>query len=230
MSKYDSLVSVSCLAKTYGNGARGIPVLRDINLEVYEGEMVAIKGPSGCGKSTLLYILGLFLSPSRGTYCFTGEDVLALDRDAQAEFRNKQVGFVFQSSDLLEKSTVYDNLEFPLIYAGVKRRMRPDMITEALEMVKLSDRIKYPSNVLSGGEMQRVAIARALVNKPRIILADEPTGQLDAENTRIIMEHFSRVVADSDTAVLMVTHDSSVADRCNRVYELTNGVLKSERG
>jgi len=230
MSRYNSLIDVSGLAKTYSNGASGIAVLRDINLKVYEGEMVAIKGPSGCGKSTLLYILGLFLSPTHGTYCFAGKDALALGRNAQSEFRSKLVGFVFQSSDLLERSTVYDNLEFPLIYAGMKRRRRPEMISEALDMVNLGDRIKHPSNFLSGGEMQRVAIARALVNKPRVILADEPTGQLDKENTRIIMDHFRKIVTDAGTAVLVVTHDSGVAARCNRVYELEDGVMKRENG
>ena len=227
MTRHDPLINVSNLAKTYSNGSGGgIPVLRKVNLRAYRGEMAAIMGPSGCGKSTLLFILGLFLSPSRGSYYFGGEDVLSLGRPAQAEFRSRQVGFVFQGSDMFENSTVYENLEFPLIYAGVRRQERPDMISEALDMLNLGHRIKHPANLLSGGEMQRVAVARALVNKPQVILADEPTGQLDRENTQIIMDHFNKVVTDAKTAVIVVTHDPEVAASCARVYVLEDGVIK----
>ena len=149
---------------------------------------------------------------------------------AQAEFRRRQVGFVFQASDLLENSTVYENLEYPLIYAGVPRRERPARITEALELVNLAHRIRHPSNHLSGGEKQRVAVARALVNRPKVVLADEPTGQLDREHTRIIMEHFEEIVAGGNTAVILVTHDPQVASRCNRVCVLEDGVLYGEGG
>ncbi len=227
MMRHDPLINVSNLAKTYSNGSGGgIPVLRKVNLRAYRGEMAAIMGPSGCGKSTLLFILGLFLSPSRGSYYFRGEDVLSLSRPAQAEFRSRQVGFVFQGSDMFENSTVYENLEFPLIYAGVRRQERPGMISEALDMLNLGHRIKHPANLLSGGEMQRVAVARALVNKPQVILADEPTGQLDRENTQIIMDHFNKVVTDAKTAVIVVTHDPEVAASCARVYVLEDGVIK----
>ena len=226
----DALIKVTGLVKTYSNGASGIPVIRNVNLNVYHGEIVAVMGPSGCGKSTLLFVLGLFLSPTAGSYYFGGKDVLKLNRSAQAEFRRRQVGFVFQASDLLENSIVYENLEYPLIYAGVTRRERPRRIAEALELVNLGRRIRHPSNRLSGGERQRVAVARALVNRPKVILADEPTGQLDSDHTRIIMEHFQRIVGGGNTAVILVTHDPQVAALCNRVCVLEDGVLYGKGG
>jgi putative ABC transport system ATP-binding protein len=228
MVRHDALISVSDLSKSYSNGSGGITVLQRVDLSVYPGEMVAVIGPSGCGKSTLLFILGLFLSPSHGSYFFEGKDVLTLNRSAQAEFRRMQIGFVFQASDLLENSTVYENLEFPLIYAGVGRRDRPEQVSRALELVNLNHRIRHPANRLSGGEMQRVAVARSLVNKPKVILADEPTGQLDSENTQFIMDHFEGIVGSGETAVVIVTHDPQVADRCTRVCSLEDGILKGE--
>lgn len=228
MASHDTLINISNLVKHYSNGRTGIPVLKKVNFRVLPGEMLAITGPSGCGKSTLLFILGLFLSPSAGTYHFAGENVLALSRSAQAEFRRKRVGFVFQSADLLENSTVYENLEFPLIYAGVKRRKRPDMISEALELVNLEHRIRHPANRLSGGEKQRVAVARALVNRPQVILADEPTGQLDTDNSQFIMDYFEKIVIDAGTTLIIVTHDHQMAARCRRVCVLENGVLNED--
>ncbi len=228
MSSKDIVINISGLVKNYDGGVTGIPVLHGVNLKVYRGEMVAITGPSGCGKSTLLFILGLFLSPSQGTYYFSGEDVLALSRPAQAEFRRKQVGFIFQSSDLFENSTVYENLEFPLIYGGVKRRERLNRITDALELVNLGHRIRHPSNLLSGGEKQRVAIARALVNRPQVILADEPTGQLDRDNTQFIVDYLEKIATEADTTLIVVTHDSQVATRCRRTCVLEDGVLKEK--
>ncbi len=179
----EAVVYVSHLTKNYINGDETIRVLKDINLEVHRGEMVAVMGPSGSGKSTLLFCIGLFQQPTSGVYRVAGVDVLSLTRTQQAIFRRETVGFVFQTCDLLENSTVYENLELPLIYAGVKRRERPERIHNALEMVNLGHRIHQPSNRLSGGERQRVSIARALVNDPEFILADEPTGQLDRENS-----------------------------------------------
>ncbi|MGA8141376.1 MAG: ABC transporter ATP-binding protein, partial [Desulfobaccales bacterium] len=185
-----ALIHISNLTKNYQTDAGAIQVLKSVNLQIYPGEIVAVMGPSGSGKSTLLFILGIFISPTQGAYILGGEDVLRLDRDAQAEFRRNRVGFVFQSCDLLEHSTVYENLEYPLIYAGVDRRDRPARITSALEMVNLGHRIHHSSNQLSGGERQRVAVARALVNQPQFILADEPTGQLDRSHGHQIMDHF----------------------------------------
>jgi putative ABC transport system ATP-binding protein len=219
------LIRVTRLAKHYSNGQGVIPVLRGVNLEVRPGEMVAVMGPSGCGKSTLLFILGLLLPASSGNYQFQGQDMLALNRTAQAEFRRRQVGFVFQNCDLFENSTVYENLEFPLVYAKVERQERPERIIAALERVDLAHRIHHPANHLSGGERQRVAIARALVNQPLMILADEPTGHLDRTHGQMVMDHFEQVVAAGDTALIVVTHDPQIAARCSRVFSLEDGIL-----
>jgi putative ABC transport system ATP-binding protein len=220
-----ALIKVTDLCKTYDNGLDLIQVLRDINLRVDPGEIVAVMGPSGSGKSTLLFILGIFLLPSSGSYFLGGEDVLSLDRTAQAEFRRSRVGFVFQSCDLLENSTVYENLEFPLIYAGVERRDRPERIVSALERVNLSHRMHHSSNRLSGGERQRVAVARALVNQPQVILADEPTGQLDHSHAHLVMDHFDEIVSDGKTAMVVVTHDPEIGARCTRTCLIRDGAL-----
>ena len=217
------LIQVKGLGQDYPDGGGVLNILKEIDLEVGKGEILAIMGPSGSGKSTLLYILGLLLKPSRGAYFLLGEDVLQFDRSRQSAFRRQCLGFVFQSCDLIESSTVYENLEFPLIYAEVERSRRPEMIAEALERVNLSHRIYHRTNRLSGGEQQRVAVARALVNRPRIILADEPTGHLDRANSQLIMEHFEEFVSGGENAVVVVTHDPEIADRCHRTYLLTDG-------
>jgi putative ABC transport system ATP-binding protein len=219
------LIQVNDLIKSYQTEAGTIHVLRDVNLSIYPGEIVAVMGPSGSGKSTLLFILGIFISPTGGSYLLGGEDVLRLDRNAQAEFRRNRVGFVFQSCDLLENSTVYENLEFPLIYAGVDRRERPARIAAALDLVNLGHRIHHSSNRLSGGERQRVAVARALVNQPQVILADEPTCQLDRSHGHQIMDHFVDIVSHSQTAIVVVTHDPEMAARCTRVCSIRDGIL-----
>lgn len=221
----EALIQVANLTKSYETEAGTIHVLRDVTLNVYPGEIVAVMGPSGSGKSTFLFILGLFISPSRGSYILGGEDVLRLDRNAQAEFRRNRVGFVFQGCDLLENSTVYENLEFPLIYAGVDRGERPARIAAALELVNLGHRIHHASNRLSGGERQRVAVARALVNQPRVILADEPTGQLDRNHGHQVMAHFVEIVSHSQTSIVIVTHDPEMASRCTRVCSIRDGML-----
>jgi ABC-type lipoprotein export system ATPase subunit len=220
-----ALIVVKDLCKTYDNGLELIQVLRDINMVVNPGEIMAIMGPSGSGKSTLLFILGIFLLPSSGAYFLGGQNVFGLDRSAQAEFRRNRVGFVFQSCDLLENSTVYENLEFPLIYAGVDRRDRPDRISSALDQVNLSHRMHHSSNRLSGGERQRVAVARALVNKPQVILADEPTGQLDRSHAHLVMDHFNKIVRDGKTAMVVVTHDPEIAARCTLTCLIRDGAL-----
>lgn len=219
------LIQVTDLTKTFHNGAGFIEVLRSVNLEIFPGEMMAVMGPSGSGKSTLLYILGLLQSPTSGSYRWGGIDILDLDRTEQAEFRRRRLGFVFQACDLLENSNVYENLEFPLIYEGVDRQERPSRILEALQRVNLGHRIYHSANLLSGGERQRVAVARALVNHPQLILADEPTGQLDRRHGHLIMEHFEEIIAGGDTAVVVVTHDPDIAARCSRVCPMEDGVL-----
>lgn len=221
------VVEVVNLTKTYHTPGGDIQVLKDVNLLLDAGEMVAIMGPSGSGKSSLMFILGLFQPPTSGQYLVTGEDVLSLDRDAQAEFRSTKMGFVFQSCDLLDNSTVFENLEFPLIYRGVEPGRRGDMVKEALDRVGLAHRIKHPANYLSGGERQRVAVARALVNDPPFILADEPTGQLDFKNSQKVMEHFTYLVREVGKAVLVVTHDPAVAQKCERTYVLREGMLNA---
>jgi putative ABC transport system ATP-binding protein len=220
-----ALIQVTDLCKSYESGSVVIRVLREVNLKVYPGEIVAVMGPSGSGKSTFLFILGIFIHPTSGSYFLGGQDVLGLDRTAQAEFRRNRVGFVFQSCDLLENSTVYENLEFPLIYAGVDRADRPARIAAALQRVNLEHRINHSSNRLSGGERQRVAVARALVNQPQVILADEPTGQLDRSHGHLIMDHFGEIVSDGKTAMVVVTHDPEMATRCTRICSLRDGIL-----
>lgn len=223
------VIELSGLACDYENEAGTIKVLHSVDLAVHAGEMVAIMGPSGSGKSTLLSILGLLQLPTRGAYRVNGQDVMQLSRSGQSSFRRHSVGFVFQKCNLVETATVYENLEFPLIYAGVTRRERGTRIREALHRVNLVHRIDYPAGLLSGGEQQRAAIARALVNEPGVILADEPTGQLDRQNGRLIMDHLSRLAGDGKTAVVIVTHDPEVAERCDRVYLLEDGILRERR-
>jgi len=221
------LVKISGLTLTYNNGEEDIPVLRNVDMNVAPGEMVAVMGPSGSGKSSLLYILGLLLSPTQGSYYLGQENALKLDRASQSAFRRTRLGFVFQSCDLIDNSTVYENLEFPLIYAGVERHERPERIRRALDKVNLAHRIYHRTNRLSGGEQQRVAVARALVNQPRLILADEPTGHLDRANSQMIMDYFGEIVSGGQTAIIIVTHDSEVAARCHRIYSLMDGVLQT---
>jgi putative ABC transport system ATP-binding protein len=220
-------VEASGLAHRYPDGnAREIQVLKRVDLTVRQGEMVAIMGSSGSGKSTLLSILGLLLVPSGGRYRVAGRDVLALNRGQQAAFRRTMFGFVFQTCNLIENTTVYENLEFPLIYAGVRRRERQQRIRQTLAKVHMLHRLAHRSNLLSGGEQQRVAVARALVNGPRILLADEPTGQLDRHNGRLVLETFARL-AQEGIAVVVVTHDPEVAAHCHRTLQIAEGELRA---
>ena len=227
MNNSELVIDIQHLTKDYVSGSEKITVLKDINLAVHRGEMLAIMGPSGSGKSTLLFILGIFQPPTSGIYNVSGVNVLSLSRDAQAIFRREKMGFVFQSCDLLENSTVYENLELPLIYTGVKHRERSDKIMEALHRVNLEHRVRQPSNRLSGGERQRVAIARALVNEPEFILADEPTGQLDQSNSERVMDYFVKITDEARVAMVIVTHDATTANRCSRKSLLAGGLLTS---
>jgi len=182
-------------------------------------------GPSGVGKSTLLFILGLLLAPTSGTYHMLGQNMGGFSRTAQARLRRQWLGFVFQGSDMVETGTVYENLELPLMYAEVAHAERPARIAEALEQVQMSHRLHHSANLLSGGERQRVAIARALVNRPHLILADEPTGQVDQANTDRILGYLGRIASEGATAVIVVTHDRAVASRCVRTCRLEDGIL-----
>ena len=201
------------------------PVLRGVNIEVLPGEMVAIMGPSGCGKSTMLHVLGMLHAPDAGSLEILGKDVLTLDREQTASFRRGTMGFVMQSSNLFDHSTVFENVEFPLIFEKVPPEERWERVIRALELVRLSARVHYRSNRLSGGEQQRVAIARAMVNNPRILLADEPTGALDAKTSRLIMDNFRSLCHTGGVSMVMVTHDPKMAEFCDSIYTLEDGIL-----
>ena len=205
------------------------PVLRGVNMEVQAGELAAIMGPSGCGKSTMLHILGMLHAPDTGSLGILGTDVLAFNREQTAAFRRGNMGFVMQSSNLFEHSTVFENVEFPLIYEGIPPQERWERVIRALELVRLSARVHYRSNRLSGGEQQRVAIARAMVNNPRILLADEPTGALDARTSRLIMENFRTLCHTGGVSMVMVTHDPKMAEYCDSIYTLEDGILHCRR-
>ncbi|MDO4839549.1 MAG: ATP-binding cassette domain-containing protein [Desulfovibrionaceae bacterium] len=214
------------LRKRYAGFA---PVLRGVNLEVEPGELVAIMGPSGCGKSTMLHVLGMLHAPDSGTVQILGKDVLAMNREETSAFRRDNVGFIMQQSNLFDHSTVFENVEFPLIYKNVPDSQRWPRVIYALELVRLSSRVHYASNRLSGGEQQRVAIARAMVNNPRILMADEPTGALDQNTSRLIMENFRKLCHSGGVALVMVTHDAKMAEYCDSVYTLEEGVLVCQR-
>ena len=224
----EPILSLRHISKTYQSAEERVAVLQQIDMAVYPNEMVAIMGPSGSGKSTLLFILGLFLSPSGGKYVIQGQDVLDLNRKQQAKFRREQIGFVLQGADMFEHSSVYENVEYPLVYAKTKPSVRKERIKQVLDQVKLSHRIYHSSNKLSGGERQRVAIARAMVNQPAVILADEPTGQLDSKNSQQIMSYFRTIASTTQTAMVIVTHDQNVANECDQVLHLENGLLLAE--
>lgn len=215
------------LVKDYFDGDRVIHALRRANIRIYRGEMVAIMGPSGSGKSTLLYVLGLLHPPTAGQYLFKGQDILEYSKEEQALFRNRELGFVFQSCDLLANSTVFENLELPLIYAETDRQSRRAKILRALDRVGLSHRVDHWSNRLSGGERQRAAIARALVNNPSLILGDEPTGQLDQKNTEIVIEQL-RDVARQGFTVALVTHEDEIGAACDRIIRIRDGSVVSD--
>lgn len=201
------------------------PVLRGVNIEVQPGEMAAIMGPSGCGKSTMLHVLGMLHAPDSGSLEILGKNVLTLNSEGAAAFRRGNMGFVMQASNLFDHSTVFENVEFPLIYENIPPQERWERVIRALDLVRLSKRVHYRSNRLSGGEQQRVAIARAMVNNPRILLADEPTGALDARTSRVIMENFRNLCHKGGVALVMVTHDPKMAEYCDSIYTLEDGVL-----
>ncbi|MBU1565911.1 MAG: ABC transporter ATP-binding protein [Proteobacteria bacterium] len=221
----NTLIDLKGMTKSYTVNGQLFSVLPKINMTVSKSEMVAIMGPSGSGKSTLLFILGLFLSPTEGEYLFDGKNILTLNRGQQAQFRRERIGFVLQSADMFQHSTVYENVEYPLIYARSRPSERPERIHQVLQQVNLTNRMHHSSNKLSGGEKQRVAIARAMVNHPAVILADEPTGQLDADNSQQIMEYFRSISSTTDTAMVIVTHDPNVAEKCDTVLQICNGQL-----
>jgi ABC-type lipoprotein export system ATPase subunit len=215
----ETLFTAKDLVKSYGPHQ----ALRGVSLELKAGQTAAVMGPSGCGKSTLLLILGLLQPPDSGTYHSQGTNLFLLDNKQQALFRRRFFGFILQSCAVFAYSTVAENVEFPLIYAGVPRKERLARVAEILALVNLQGKEKARSNHLSGGEQQRVAIARALVNRPHVLLADEPTGQLDSANTEKLMEYFRTVSTEFSVGILVVTHDPHVAGFCDVVHRLHDG-------
>lgn len=226
------LIEVNALGKVFRRGGEEVWALKNLSLLIHSGEFVAITGSSGSGKSTLLYILGLLDSASQGTYRFEGESITLLNDDARAMLRNKVMGFVFQSFHLLSRASALRNVMMPMVYAanygnGVPVREQRERARAALVRVGLGDRLSHLPNELSGGQRQRVAIARALVNNPRIVFADEPTGNLDSKNGREILSLFEQLNSEGVT-IVMVTHDPSIANRAGRQIVLRDGELERD--
>jgi putative ABC transport system ATP-binding protein len=216
------LIRAHGLRKEHQMASTTVHALRGISLELHPGDFVAIVGPSGSGKSTLMHLLGLLDRPSGGSYFLAGQDVLELDSDERAQVRNQRIGFVFQTFNLLARSTAFENVELPLVYAGVARRERRQKAEAALVSVSLGDRRDHWPSQLSGGEQQRVAIARALVNDPLLILADEPTGSVDSRTSLEIMAQL-QALNDAGRTVVLVTHDPTVAQHTRRVVMMHDG-------
>jgi putative ABC transport system ATP-binding protein len=215
------------LQKSYFMGGQAIPVLKGINLDINRNEYVALMGPSGSGKSTLMNILGCLDSPTSGMYNLNGHDVSKMADDDLAGIRNVEIGFVFQQFNLLPRLSAAENVALPLVYAGVSKKDRIERAMVALEKVGLSDRSHHKSNELSGGQIQRVAIARALVNNPSILLADEPTGNLDSKTSVEVMELFCKIHSSGNT-VILVTHEEDIARYAHRVVRLRDGNIETD--
>lgn len=222
------IIHIENLRKSYFMGKQALPVLKGITLDILKNEYVALMGPSGSGKSTLMNILGCLDSPTAGTYVLNGNDVSKMEDNQLAEIRNKEIGFVFQQFNLLPRLTAVDNVALPLVYAGIPKKRRTEMAMAVLEKVGLSDRSHHKPNELSGGQSQRVAIARALVNNPSMILADEPTGNLDTKTSNEIMDIFSQIQAGGNTVVL-VTHEEDIANYAHRIVRLRDGVVETDK-
>lgn len=223
-----AVIHLSGIRKSYYLGKQELPVLKGIDLTIARGEYVALMGPSGSGKSTLMNIIGCLDSPTAGRYILNGRDVSAMDDDELAGVRNTEIGFVFQQFNLLPRMTAWENVAVPLIYAGAGRKEREERARAMLQKVGLADRAHHKPNELSGGQSQRVAIARALVNNPSLILADEPTGNLDTRTSIEIMELFSTIHAAGNT-VALVTHEEDIAAHTRRVVRIRDGVIESDR-
>lgn len=218
------MVTLQNITKTYLSGKMQVPVLKNIDLSVEEGEYLAIMGPSGSGKSTLMNIIGLLDTPTSGTYTLDGQSMKGLREKELASIRNSKIGFVFQQFNLMPKESALSNVELPLIYAGVRRRERAQRACQALEQVGLADRVSFKPTQLSGGQQQRVAIARAIVNHPKVLLADEPTGALDTRSGFQIMELFEQLHHDGVT-IIMITHEPDIARCAQKIVSLRDGCI-----
>jgi putative ABC transport system ATP-binding protein len=221
------LIEMQGITKKYEVGGETVHALREINLTIEKNEYVAIMGPSGSGKSTLMNIVGCLDTPSDGTYILNGKKVSEMTDDELAEARNKEIGFVFQNFNLLSRSNALHNTELPLIYAGVSKHVRHEKCSKALEAVGLGERKMHRPNELSGGQRQRVALARALVNDPSIVLADEPTGNLDSKTGEEIMQIF-RNLHEKGNTIILVTHELYIAEHANRIVHILDGAIASD--
>jgi putative ABC transport system ATP-binding protein len=223
-----SIIHLENVRKSYFLGNQELPVLKGINIDIFKNEYVALMGPSGSGKSTLMNILGCLDSLTGGKYILNGKDVSRMPDNDLADVRNKEIGFVFQQFNLLPRLSAAENVALPLIYSGVNKKERTERAMQVLEKVKLTDRSTHKPNELSGGQCQRVAIARALINNPSIILADEPTGNLDTKTSIEIMDIFGEIQSAGNT-VILVTHEEDIARYAHRVIRLRDGVIESDK-
>jgi putative ABC transport system ATP-binding protein len=224
----ESIIHLENIRKSYYLGKQELPVLKGINIDIFKNEYVALMGPSGSGKSTLMNILGCLDSLTSGRYILNGKDVSRMPDNDLAEVRNKEIGFVFQQFNLLPRLSAAENVALPLVYSGINKKERTERAMDVLEKVNLTDRSTHKPNELSGGQCQRVAIARALINNPSIILADEPTGNLDTKTSIEIMDIFGAIQASGNT-VILVTHEEDIAMHAHRVIRLRDGVIESDR-
>lgn len=223
----ENVIDLQRIVRNFQLGQETVKVLKGIDLEIKKGEYVAFMGPSGSGKSTLMNLLGCLDTPTSGTYILNGQDVSKLKDDELAEIRNKEIGFVFQTFNLLPRTTALENVALPMIYAGKTKAERQERAAEVLKNVGLADRMDHQPNQLSGGQRQRVAVGRALVNHPSIILADEPTGNLDSKTSVEIMRLFDEIHAAGNT-VILVTHEEDIALHAHRIVRLRDGIIESD--
>jgi len=224
----NSIIHLEAIRKSYFMGKNELPVLKGISLEILKNEYVALMGPSGSGKSTLMNIIGCLDTATTGKYTLNGKNVSSMTDNELAEIRNKEIGFVFQQFNLLPRLTALENVALPLVYSGTSKKLRTERALHVLDLVNLTDRSHHKPNEMSGGQCQRVAIARALVNNPSLILADEPTGNLDTTTSYEIMEIFDRIYSEGNTIVL-VTHETDIANHARRAVRLRDGLIESDK-
>lgn len=223
------ILELENICKDYLQGKMAVPVLRDITFSMQKGEYVAVMGPSGSGKTTLMNIIGCLDQATSGKYLLDGDDISTCTDNEMSDIRLRKIGFVFQNFQLLARQTALDNVALPLIYAGVSKKERQERAAAALERVGLEDRLYFKPSQLSGGQKQRVAIARAMVNRPEILLADEPTGSLDSRSGTQVMELFRRL-NEEGVSILMITHDPGIAAHADRIVEIRDGRIKGQEG